>query len=63
MQQCEVAAFNSGFKAIEIVATLAGQFLYCKFGYNVTQRFEIPLPNGEQLPVVSMSKVISDEVG
>lgn len=60
MQQCEAAAGDSGFKTIEIVATLAGEPLYAAFGYTVIQRFEILLPNGEVLPVVRMSKRFAD---
>jgi GNAT superfamily N-acetyltransferase len=37
MQQCETAALNAGFKTIEIIATLAGESLYRKFGYCTLQ--------------------------
>ncbi len=60
MEQCEVAAVNAGFKTIEIVATLAGEPLYKAFGYKVTEKFDIPLPNGEVLPVVRMFKGFTD---
>jgi hypothetical protein len=33
MQQCEIALLNAEFKIIEIIATLAGEPLYRKFGY------------------------------
>jgi GNAT superfamily N-acetyltransferase len=56
MQQCETAALNTGFKAIEIIATLAGEPLYRKFGYRTLQQFEISLPNKTTLPVVRMFK-------
>jgi GNAT superfamily N-acetyltransferase len=56
MQKCETAACDAGFQKLEIIATLAGEFLYAKFGYHVIQQFDIPLPNGEMLPVVRMFK-------
>jgi GNAT superfamily N-acetyltransferase len=56
MEQCEAAALEAGFKTIEIVATLAGEPLYRKFGYSVIQQFDISLPNKSVLPVVRMIK-------
>ncbi len=55
MEQCE-AALEAGFKTIEIIATLAGEPLYRRFGYNVSQQFDISLPNESVLPVVRMVK-------
>jgi GNAT superfamily N-acetyltransferase len=56
LQYCETAALNAGFKTIEIIATLAGEPLYRKFGYCTLQQFEILLPNKSTLPVVRMFK-------
>jgi GNAT superfamily N-acetyltransferase len=56
MEQCEAAALEAGFKTIEIIATLAGEPLYRRFGYTVSQKFEILLPNKSVLPVVRMVK-------
>jgi len=56
MQTCENAIIESGFKAIELVATLAGEPLYAAFDYHAIARFDIPLSNGMQLPVVRMTK-------
>ncbi len=56
MKQCEAAALEAGFKTIEIIATLAGEPLYSRFGYHVNQQFEISLPNKSFLPVVRMVK-------
>jgi predicted N-acetyltransferase YhbS len=56
MQKCEVAALEAGFKTIEIIATLAGKPLYIRFGYHLTQQFEIALPNESVLLVVRMVK-------
>ena len=56
LRQSEQAAAAAGFRRIEIVATLIGEVLYEKFGYHVIERYEVPLQNGLQLPVVRMTK-------
>ncbi|MBG1259555.1 GNAT family N-acetyltransferase [Nostoc commune] len=60
MRKCEVAAIEAGFKTIEIIATLAGEPLYRKFGYQTSQQFEILLPNKNVLPVIRMVKNFSE---
>ncbi|HXT13151.1 MAG TPA: GNAT family N-acetyltransferase [Candidatus Angelobacter sp.] len=54
--QCEAAALAAGFKKAELVATLAGEPLYSRFGYAVAERFETSVPGGLSLPVVRMAK-------
>ncbi|HEX5242602.1 MAG TPA: GNAT family N-acetyltransferase [Tepidisphaeraceae bacterium] len=56
MIACERAITASGFRSVEIVATLPGEPLYAAFGYSVIERQEIPLTAGLSLPVVRMSK-------
>ncbi|MDJ0636941.1 MAG: GNAT family N-acetyltransferase [Xenococcaceae cyanobacterium MO_188.B29] len=58
MRLCEEAIIESRFKHIRIVATLAGEPFYARFGYMVTHRYDIPLNNGKTLPVVDMEKQI-----
>jgi predicted N-acetyltransferase YhbS len=60
MRQCELAALTAGFQTIEIVATLAGEPLYSRFGYQTIDRFEISLPNKHTLPGVKMFKRFSE---
>jgi predicted N-acetyltransferase YhbS len=60
MNQCERAALEAGFKTIEIIATLAGEPLYHRFGYQTLQQFEIALPNKSMLPVIRMFKSFSE---
>jgi GNAT superfamily N-acetyltransferase len=60
IRHSELAAMAAGFQSIEIVATLAGEQLYCKFGYRTIDRFEISLPNNQALPVVKMFKKFSE---
>ena len=56
MAACEQAITAAGFRRVDIVATLAGEPLYAAFGYNVVERYEVPLPGGLNLPVVRMTK-------
>lgn len=56
LETCERAIYDAGFRAIELVATLAGEPLYAKFGYAVVHRYEVPIPNELKLPVVRMAK-------
>jgi len=56
MAACERAIVEAGFRAVDIVATLAGEPLYASFGYAVVERYEIPLADGLTLPVVRMTR-------
>jgi len=56
MAACEQAIVEAGFRKVEIVATLAGEPLYAKFGYAVVERYDIPLTRGLNLPVVRMAR-------
>ena len=58
MAACERAIRESGFRTVDIVATLAGEPLYAFFGYAVVERYDIAMVSGMSLPVVKMSKVI-----
>lgn len=59
MVACEQAIEQAGFRTVEIVATLAGEPLYAAFGYAVTERYEIPMAGGLNLPVVRMTRCIA----
>ena len=56
LNACERAIIESGFRTVDIVATLAGEPLYAAFGYAVVERYEIPLADGLGLPAVRMTK-------
>lgn len=58
MAACERAIRQSGFRMVDIVATLAGEPLYAFFGYAIVERYQIAMVSGMSLPVVKMSKVI-----
>ncbi len=58
MEECERAAAQAGFTRCEMGATLSGIPLYMKYGYEAVERLELPLANGETLPIVKMVKTI-----
>jgi GNAT superfamily N-acetyltransferase len=59
LHECERAAAAAGFRALELVATLAGVPLYVAGGFRAVEHFEIPLASGGQMPAVRMSKAIA----
>jgi GNAT superfamily N-acetyltransferase len=56
MEECERAASVAGFTRFEMGATLSGIPLYERYGYAAVERVELPLSNGETLPIVKMVK-------
>jgi len=58
----EAAALKAGFQKVELVATLAGEPLYASCGYAVVKRYDSPMSDGVNLPVVHMAKSLKDAV-
>jgi GNAT superfamily N-acetyltransferase len=56
LEACEAAAKSAGFSRYEMGATLTGAKLFGVKGYVAVKRIEIPLVNGESLPVIHMEK-------
>jgi GNAT superfamily N-acetyltransferase len=56
LDACSAAARHSGFRALELVATLPGEPLYRAGGFQALDRFDLELPDGVELPVVRMVK-------
>ncbi|MCC6793357.1 MAG: GNAT family N-acetyltransferase [Thermomicrobiales bacterium] len=56
IEACEAAAWAAGFRRMVLGATPAGERLYARAGYVVTDRFEIALDDGEVLPASHMEK-------
>ena len=52
----EAAAQAAGFRRFEMGSTLTGVPLYTLRGYTPVERVEVPLKNGELLPVIKMIK-------
>ena len=59
IDECEAAARRAGFRRMELGATLPGEPLYAAMGYTVTERFDIPMPDGEILPAAHMVKSLA----
>jgi GNAT superfamily N-acetyltransferase len=59
IEACEEAAKADGFAKMELGATLPGEPLYAALGYEVTDRFEIPMGDGTTLPCAHMKKELA----
>ncbi len=57
LEACESAALAAGFKKFEMGATRTGVALYKARGYREIEEIEVPLGNGESLPIVRMEKL------
>lgn len=55
---CEERARKAGFTRLEMGSTLTGAPLYRLRGYVEEERIAIPLPNGEALPIIRMTKSV-----
>jgi hypothetical protein len=58
MKVCEAAAQNSGFKSLQLGATLPGVPLYEVMGYKAIENIDQPMPDGVMLPLVKMFKAL-----
>ena len=58
LEACEQAARAAGFTRLEMGATLSGVAFYGAKGYAAQENLQVPLANGEMLPIVRMSKEI-----
>jgi GNAT superfamily N-acetyltransferase len=58
LKHCEDAALHAGFTSLEMGSTLTGVPLYSLKGYEKRETVNVPLPNGEVLPIVHMVKTI-----
>jgi GNAT superfamily N-acetyltransferase len=56
LDACENAARAAGFTRFEMGATLTGVKLFGVKGYALVKRLDVPLDNGEVLPIVQMEK-------
>ena len=58
LEHCEQQARKAGFRRLEMGSTLTGAPLYRLKGYEELEKIAIPLPNGEALPVIRMTKAV-----
>ena len=56
LEACEDAARRDGFRRLVLMSTLPGLPLYRAYGFRALDEVEITLPDGVQLPCVSMEK-------
>ena len=56
LEACENAAKEEGFTRYEMGATLTGAKLFRAKGYVAVENIQVPLTNGESLPVIHMEK-------
>jgi GNAT superfamily N-acetyltransferase len=59
MRACEQAARDAGFSRLELASTLPGVPLYLAHGFTEGERFDVPVKDGEKLPVVRMTKTLA----
>jgi GNAT superfamily N-acetyltransferase len=56
MQACEEAARQAGFRSMELMATLTGEYLYTTFGFVTVGEEDVVLPDGNVMKVRPMRK-------
>ncbi|MBD2304377.1 GNAT family N-acetyltransferase [Chroococcidiopsis sp. FACHB-1243] len=59
LQRCEMEAEASGFRSLELMATLPGVKLYRSYGYTGSDRVAYTIGNGVSIEFVPMSKTIA----
>jgi GNAT superfamily N-acetyltransferase len=59
LEACQDAAVAAGFTRLEMGATLSGVAFYRAKGYAEVENQEVPLGNGEALPIVKMAKEVN----
>jgi GNAT superfamily N-acetyltransferase len=60
LRASEQASIAAGFSKAELVATLAGEPLYAACGYSMVERYELATPDGVMLPVVRMTRSLTN---
>jgi len=58
LERCEAAAAAEGFQRLELVATLAGEGLYRRCGFEVLETFT-DTSSGVDIPLLKMAKAVS----
>jgi len=60
LEVCMDAARAAGFRRMELASTLPGVPLYEAFGFEKRERIEVPMPDGQTLPVIRMERTLDD---
>lgn len=56
LKECERAAAASGFRRLELMATLTGIAFYEREGFSLEERHELELPDGVRFPLARMTR-------
>ncbi len=56
LERCAADALSAGFSEAFLVATLPGEQLYQRYGFEVIRRYDHLLRSGEKFPIVDMKK-------
>jgi GNAT superfamily N-acetyltransferase len=59
LERCESEALAAGFFRLELMATLPGARLYEKYGYVASEILTYPLPDGQTIRFIPMTKRIA----
>ncbi len=60
MRACATAAYDAGFRQLELMATLSGVPLYRAFGFEVLENVAEAAPNGVRIPFVRMHRGLEE---
>ncbi len=58
LEACQAAARAEGFRVLGLVATLPGLPLYERFGFLVTERVEVRMPDGTSIACAAMERPV-----
>lgn len=58
LEACEAAAKAEGFRTLALVATMPGLPLYERYGFVVTERSDVIMPDGTSIACAAMDKPI-----
>jgi GNAT superfamily N-acetyltransferase len=56
LKECERAAAASGFRRLELMATLTGIAFYEREGFSLLERHDLELPDGVRFPLARMAR-------
>jgi GNAT superfamily N-acetyltransferase len=59
LEACEAAAKAEGFRTLALMSTVPGLPLYENYGFTVSERVQIPMPDGTSIAGASMTKPIA----
>jgi len=56
LRACLDAAREAGFRRVTLASTLPGVPFYTALGFEEKERLEVPMPDGQRLPVIRMER-------